>query len=317
MNMKDQGVEDYVAERVATHRSPPSSREHHLSDGRWIQVTHRAMSDGGIVITSTDITPLKEREKNLRNISNEALKAKEEAEIANRSKSEFLANMSHELRTPLNAVIGFSEIIKEAMMGGLNENYRNYAEDIHESGQHLLALINDILDMSKIEAGKMELEEERLDVSKIVEQCLLLVRDRALKSKIKLDSSVADGLPLLRADGRKTKQILINLLSNGVKFTPDGGSVTVNTSVNDAGEFVLRVDDTGIGIKPEDIAKVMAPFGQVESGLDRSYEGTGLGLTLTWALVEQHGGRLDIQSNVEGRKTGTSVSAIFPSARVI
>ena len=260
---------------------------------------------------------MKEREERLRRSEFEAVRAKEAAEIANRSKSEFLANMSHELRTPLNAVIGFSDIIKSAMMGELNEHYRGYAEDIHASGQHLLELINDILDMAKIEAGKLDFTDEELDVAGLVEASIVLVRARAGQTGVTLVVAVADDLPKLCADVRKTKQILINLLSNAVKFTPAGGKVTVEAYVDPGGEYVLRVSDTGIGIKREDIAKVMAPFGQVESGITRSYEGTGLGLTLTQALLKQHGGRLEIASKADEGPTGTVVSAIFPAERVI
>ena len=310
-------TESYVAERVASHRNPPERREHHFADGRWVQSIHAATSDGGIVIACTDITALKEREERLRRSGFEAVRAKEAAEIANRSKSEFLANMSHELRTPLNAVIGFSDIIKSGMMGTVNETYRGYAKDIHNSGNHLLELINDILDMSKIEAGKLDLTDEEMDVATAIEASIVLVRERAEKSGLTLVVSVADDLPRLRADIRKTKQILINLLSNAVKFTPDGGKITVEAFVDPSGEFVLRVSDTGIGIKREDIDKVMAPFGQVETGLTRSYEGTGLGLTLTQGLLEQHGGRLEIVSKAGEGTTGTLVSAIFPADRVI
>ena len=310
-------IDSYVVERVAAHQNPPGRREHHFADGRWVQSIHAATSDGGIVLACTDITVLKEREERLRHSEFEAVRAKEAAEIANRSKSEFLANMSHELRTPLNAVIGFSDIIKSAMMGELNEHYRGYAEDIHASGQHLLELINDILDMAKIEAGKLDLDDEELDVAGLVEASIVLVRARAGQTGVTLVVAVADDLPKLCADVRKTKQILINLLSNAVKFTPAGGKVTVEAYVDPGGEYVLRVSDTGIGIKREDIAKVMAPFGQVESALTRSYEGTGLGLTLTQALLKQHGGRLEIASKADEGPTGTVVSAIFPAARVI
>ena len=202
-------------------------------------------------------------------------------------------------------------------MGTVNETYRGYAKDIHNSGNHLLELINDILDMSKIEAAKLDLTDEEMDVAAAIEASVVLVRERAEKSGLTLMVSVANDLPRLRADTRKTKQILIDLLSNAVKFTPNGGKITVEALIDPSGECVLRVSDTGIGLKREDIDEVMAPFGQVETGLTRSYEGTGLGLTPTQALLEQHGGRLEIVSKARDGPTGTLVSAIFPADRVI
>ncbi|MPY70809.1 MAG: PAS domain-containing protein [Alphaproteobacteria bacterium] len=310
-------IDGYVAARVNRHRNPPVTSEHRLASGRWLHVTHRATGEGGVSITCTDITALKEREEGLRRSGMEAVRAKEAAEAASRSKSDFLANMSHELRTPLNAVIGFSEIIKDALLGEdrLND-YREYARDIHESGKHLLELINDILDMSKIEAGKLELFEETLHIEQVIEPCLKLVRERATNSGVMLKTELQEQLPMLRADIRKLKQILINLLSNSVKFTPKGGLVTVAAFVAANGEFVLRVSDTGAGIRPEDIERALEPFGQVETGLARSHEGTGLGLTLTKALTELHGGRLDIDTRWKTAPTGTTVSAILPASRI-
>jgi signal transduction histidine kinase len=313
-------IDAHVAEIVNFHQHPPATREIPLADGRWFQVSDRATAEGGIVVTCSDITALKEREDSLRRTGREALRAKEVAENASRSKSDFLAQMSHELRTPLNAVIGFSEIIKDALLGDNPEKsaqYRAYASDIHTSGRHLLSLINDILDMSKIEAGKLELAEERVDVQQCIEASLLLVRERARQSGIALSVAIPANLPPLRADLRKMKQILINLLSNAVKFTKRDGRVTIEAFVEESGEFVLRVADTGIGIRPEDIDKALEPFGQVDDRLARSYEGTGLGLTLTKSLVELHGGRLEIASRCDEPPTGTTVTAIFPARRVL
>ena len=313
-------LEAYIAERVHYHLHPPSTREVPLANGRWIQVSDRPTAEGGIVVTCTDITALKEREDSLRRTGREAMRAKEAAEMASRSKSDFLANMSHELRTPLNAVIGFSEIIKDALLGDDPEkfsHYRAYATDIHASGRHLLALINDILDMSKIEAGKLELVEEPVDVPQIVEASMVLVRERAQRSNIVLSVALPEAMPRLRSDMRKVKQILINLLSNAVKFTEPGGHVTVSGSVEGSGELVLRVADSGIGIRPEDVSRALEPFGQVDGGLARRHEGTGLGLSLTKSLVELHGGRLEISSRWEGPDTGTTVTAYFPASRVV
>ena len=242
--------------------------------------------------------------------------AKEEAELANRAKSEFLANMSHELRTPLNAIIGFSEIIKNEILGSIgNERYREYAGDIHESGEHLLGLINDVLDLSKVESGNAELHEEDVPLSDIMESCMRLMRERARKGGVGLEAEIAHGAALaLRADARMLKQILVNLLSNAVKFTPAGGKVLIKAWHNPQSGYVLQVVDTGIGIALHDIPKALSRFGQVDSELARKYEGSGLGLPLTKALVELHGGYLDLQSEVGA---GTTVTVRFPAERVI
>ena len=241
--------------------------------------------------------------------------ATEQAEIANRFKSEFLANMSHELRTPLNAIIGFSNIIRDETFGPVgNPKYAEYITDINSAGEHLLAIINDILDLSKIEAGKVELHEESVDVVRILESCSILLNERAQRGGVSLNSDIADNIPPLYADKRKLRQILINLLSNAVKFTPAGGTVAISAwSRPDAG-YVFQIADTGIGIALEDIPKVLAPFHQIDSRLGRQYEGTGLGLPLTRSLVELHGGSLDLQSEPGA---GTTVTVRFPEARVM
>jgi len=241
--------------------------------------------------------------------------AKDEAEVASRAKSEFLAMVSHELRTPLNAVIGFSEMLTNEMFGPIGDGrYLGYAADIRSSGLHLLSLINDILDLSKVEANSFELSEENLDVPSMVDEALHLVEVKAEAGKIRLKPDLLPNMPSLYADERAFKQIILNLLSNAVKFTPPGGRISVSASVNDAGEFVFMVVDTGIGIAKEDQEKILKPFTQADSSLARRYEGTGLGLPLTKSLVELHNGRLELESTPQ---KGTTVCAIFPRDRVI
>ncbi len=240
--------------------------------------------------------------------------AKEEAETASRSKSEFLANTSHELRTPLNAIIGFADLLAGQKFGPLgNPRYVNYAVDIRDSGEHLLELINDVLDLSKVEYGKLELQEEPLDIVAAAESCLRLIRPRAEAAQVALAAELPPGLPALRGDDRRLKQILLNLLSNAVKFTPAGGSVVLRARA-DAEGFHLSVADTGIGIAAADLAKALSPFGQVDSRLARRYPGTGLGLPLTKAMVELHGGRLRIDSRVG---LGTTVTVSLPPQRLL
>src|SRR5207247_1170207 len=214
-----------------------------------------------------------------------------ELEAANRHKSEFLANVSHELRTPLNAIIGFSEVLGERMFGELNEKQAEYTEDILSSGRHLLSLINDILDLSKIEAGRMELELMKFDLPSAVENALILVRERATRHGIKLERAIDERLGDFTGDERKVKQILVNLLSNSVKFTPEGGKIHVNASLNN-GSVIISIADTGIGIAKEDQEAIFEEFRQVGSNYAQKREGTGLGLTLTRKFVEMHGGKI-------------------------
>ena len=232
----------------------------------------------------------------------------EQLEMANRHKSEFLANMSHELRTPLNAIIGFSEVLKEGMFGDLNAKQTQYASDIFGSGQHLLSLINDILDLSKVEAGHMALDIQEFDVATAVKNCCTLIRDRAQRQRLKLECAVDEGVTKWPADERKFKQILLNLLSNAVKFTPAGGAVTLRARIE--GEWlVVSVTDTGIGISPEDRATIFREFHQLRTAGSAKQEGTGLGLALSRRLVELHCGTLTVESS-PGH--GSTFMARFP-----
>jgi signal transduction histidine kinase len=220
----------------------------------------------------------------------------QQLEIANKHKSEFLANMSHELRTPLNAIIGFSEVLLERLFGELNDKQDDYLKDIHSSGKHLLSLINDILDLSKIEAGRMELEPATFDLPTAISNAMTLVRERAQRHGIALGLHADPGLGEIVADERKLKQILVNLLSNAVKFTPDGGRVDVDARRED-GDVVIAVRDTGIGIAAADQETVFEEFRQVGRDYTTKQEGTGLGLALTRRFVELHGGRIRVDSD--------------------
>jgi two-component system cell cycle sensor histidine kinase PleC len=309
------------------------ARELELEDGRWITLAERRTADGGWVVTCADITLLKHQEQ-ARRLHEEQLQEaviglersrqeaaelakkyaaeKVRAEAANRAKSEFLANMSHELRTPLNAINGFSEIMVGEMFGPLgDQRYKSYAEDILGSGQHLLALINDVLDMSKIEAGKMILRFEPLSLDELADDAVRLVKNRAETAGLTLDVAVP-ALPEVEGDYRALKQVLLNLLSNAVKFTPRGGVITLSAeSRRDAeGDRVwVSVKDTGIGISPGDIARIAHPFEQIESQQSKTHKGSGLGLALSKSLVEMHGGALEIESQ-PGH--GTTVSFLLP-----
>jgi signal transduction histidine kinase len=247
----------------------------------------------------------------LRSQSAELVKRREEADKANQAKSQFLANMSHELRTPLNAIIGFSDLMRNAVFGPIGSpKYIDYARDIHRSGEHLLDLINEVLDMSKIEAGRYDLQFEDVNLARVTSECASFVSVPAEQGKISLTVAVGSDLFWVRADERALKQILLNLLSNAVKFTPRGGRVSVTAAPASDRMIAISVADTGIGIAEEDLGRVFEPFQQAEGSMARTYGGTGLGLAITKRLVELNGGSLTIESRVG---VGTTVTILLPA----
>ncbi len=310
--------------------------EAQLEDGSWLHISERRTKDGGYVSVGTDITRIKEHEQKLvdndlrlratvidlkrsqgalerqaielADLAEKYSKEKNRAEEANQTKSKFLANMSHELRTPLNAIIGFSEIMESGMFGTLgSEKYQEYCHDILTSGHYLLEVINDILDMSKIEAGRMQLDMEQLDLSKTLAESLRVVSGRADDKNLTLDADI-EGTIAVVADRRAIKQIIVNLLSNAVKFTPEGGKVVVRSRVL-GGSIMLMIADTGIGIPQQSLARLGRPFEQVESQLTKTYHGSGLGLAIARSLTHLHGGSMRLRSRLG---TGTVVCVSLP-----
>jgi len=260
------------------------------------------------------IVELEATQQALEKTSGELSDALEAAQAASTSKSAFLASMSHELRTPLNAVLGFSESMQQEIFGPLGSpRYKEYLGNIHNSGSHLLSLINDILDIARYDAGRGELQEEMFDPVNQIADTINMMTGQAAKAKVALIGDIAPDLPCLKGDQRRIRQVLLNLLSNALKFTPSGGNVTVRALRSEQG-FVLQVTDTGIGIAPNDFHKALEPFGQVDSSLARKYDGIGLGLPLTRQMVELHGGRLDLDS-VVGH--GTTVTIVLPAWRLV
>jgi signal transduction histidine kinase len=243
----------------------------------------------------------------------ESLRSRLEAEDANRAKTEFLANISHELRTPLNAILGFSEIMEGALLGPLPERYRQYAADIHAAGQYLHGLVTNILDLSRIEMGRVDLEDGVVEIAELIDSSLHMLRMRADEQAVRLETAQEAGLPPVRADRLRLQQAVINLVTNAVKFTPKYGRVTVSARMMDDG-LALSVTDTGIGMRPEDIPRALEAFRQIEPQLNRRHDGVGLGLALAKSLVELHGGRLELTSAL-GK--GTTATIHLPVERIV
>lgn len=298
-------AEAYIARRLDQHRNPGPIVERRLNDGRWEQIREQRLSDGGLLLVILDVTKEKAHEEAL-------TQAKQAAEAANRSKTDFLSMMSHELRTPLNAIIGFSDIMLSGVFGPIGSpKYLDYAGDVNRSGRLLLEMINDILDLSKIEAGHYELDIQEIGVTPIVEDSISVLRAAAQQREVELTFTV--GGPLrVKADDRALKQILLNLLSNAVKFTPSGGRVTLSASAAPECTIAVAVTDTGIGIAPADLDRVFEPFRRANASISRTHEGTGLGLAITKHLVELNGGELSLKSQLG---FGTTVTVWLPAAQ--
>jgi two-component system cell cycle sensor histidine kinase PleC len=336
------GRKPVVRSKVTSEGQSPGARtfEAQLDDGRWLHISERRTKDGGYVSVGTDITNIKRHEEKLMesekrlmatvadlrhsqqklerqaeevaDLAEKYAEEKTRAEEANQAKSKFLANMSHELRTPLNAIIGFSEIMESGMFGPLgSDKYREYCSDIHQSGQYLLDVINDILDMSKIEAGRIRLDAEPIELEPFLNDAMRVVSGRANDKRLKLTARIGRGIRL-SADHRLLKQIMLNLLSNAVKFTPEGGRVTIRARKTSGGWVSISIADTGIGIPEEALARLGRPFEQVESQLTKSHQGSGLGLAIAKSLTELHHGSMRIHST-PGR--GTMVLLRLPINR--
>ncbi|MDH5410252.1 MAG: ATP-binding protein [Alphaproteobacteria bacterium] len=300
--------EDWIKRRMRLHRNPTEDFEVKFADGRWLRVSERRTGDGGCVSIRTDITALKQRQEDLSS-------QQQRADNANKAKTDFLLTMSHELRTPLNAIMGFSEVMKQQLRGPLgDERYVDYANDIYDSASHLLAVINNILDISRIEAGRLELDEQAVVIGDEIGKALRQLEEEARNADIKLTSQIEKNLPLLLGDAHKIRQIVINLAGNAVRYMPDSGGVTVRASRDQEGGIVLTVEDDGEGMTAEDVERVISPFVRLSNPMVRAHDGTGLGLPLVKALVELHGGQFTLTSEI-GK--GTIGTAIFPKSRVI
>ncbi|WP_417455614.1 PAS domain-containing sensor histidine kinase [Kiloniella sp.] len=302
----DEKGEDYLERKAAYRRELKGSFTVKLRDGRWIRTTDRAVPGKGFVSIQSDITAIKEAQNTL-------LKAKETAELASRAKSEFLANMSHELKTPLNCIIGFSEILMSEMFGQhSNPKYKEYSEAINGSSIHLLELISEILDQSKIELGNVALDEEDVHLETILDECKTLVKERSSQANIEITIECPENLPTFSLDRLKIKQTVLNLLTNSIKFTDPNGKVQITAGLTGNEELEIKVSDNGIGIAPDEIQWVTQPFTQVAESKTRNHDGTGLGLSIAKSFVELHQGELSIDSALG---QGTTVCLHFPPKR--
>ena len=306
--------EEWTLLRSKLHRSGQGHVEMRTLNGGHLRISDRRTRLGGMVTVYTDVSDLVERGDELARSQRDLRLAKEQAEVASRTKSQFLANMSHELRTPLNAIIGFAEVIERELFGPVGvTQYASYAADIHRSGQHLLSLINDILDLSKVEAGRFEIVEQDFELVHTIEEAKRLLEIRAQKAGLAISSDAGANIARIYADRKLISQALLNLLSNAVKFTPSGGHIRIAARRETSdGDLLISVGDTGIGMAPEEIPRALEPFGQIDGTLARRYDGTGLGLTITKAFVEMHGGTLTLESE-KGR--GTTATIRLPSWR--
>ncbi|MDE1903015.1 MAG: PAS-domain containing protein [Alphaproteobacteria bacterium] len=295
---------EFLRWRMDQHRLGVGEPVLQLRDGRWILMRERRTDEGDTVLFYSDITPLKEREEQLG-------LARQLAEQANQAKTAFLANMSHELRTPLNAIIGFSEMIERKVLGPISENYRQYGEIVRTSGEHLLAIINDILDIAKLNAGKTELRLESVDINRTIVEAIAIMSRKADVAGIAIVTDLVPQAPAVEADPVRIRQVLLNVLANAVKFTPASGRIDVSSAVTPT-DLRIVVKDNGVGMAPEDIPRALEPFTQVGRERAMAQEGTGLGLPISKTLVEMHGGRLEISS---APKQGTTVTISLPIRR--
>jgi len=320
------GPGSWVSERIETRQSQESYMREMQINGQTFLISFKKVPKVGSIISHTDITELKRvqtelaehrdsLEETVDERTRDLMAAKERSELANRAKTEFLDNMSHELRTPLNAIIGFSQMMTTEIFGPIeNSHYKDYAGDIFGSASYLLELINDILDVSRIEAGRLELEETPVDLAEIISSSVHLVAEHAASAGLELETEINGDLPSFMGDPRRIKQILINLLFNAIKFTPAGGTIRTGVSREAASGITLFVQDNGVGISEGDIPKIIEPFSTIESSYTRSHDGIGLGLSIVKSLTELHGGSVEIES---AKGTGTMVRIIMPASRII
>jgi signal transduction histidine kinase len=300
--------EKWIAERCAQFAEADGEWRELAIGSRSLRISESRLKNGGVVLMHNDVTDWVDTEKEL-------LQAKDTAELADRAKSEFLANMSHELRTPLNAVIGFSEVLRDELFGPLGDpQYYDFVNDIHDSGEHLLELIDDILDSSKMEVGQRELDAKPMDISRTIIAAVRMVNQRAERAEVAVRVETAEGIPPFNGEERGIKQILLNLLTNAIKFTPENGEISVSTQMSADGGLVITISDNGIGMLRSEIPLAFAPFVQLDSAHALQYEGTGLGLPLVKSLVEMHGGSVKIDSEVD---QGTSVVVRFPNTSMV